>query len=68
AVCKLLAFLVEDGNMGLLAVQVHTDVQHDRASFLSLANRPTLRRQAVSTGAEARSFMTSERRGLHNFR
>jgi hypothetical protein len=39
-------------------VQIHPDVHHDRASFLSLA-RGGRYVNALSTGAEARSFMAS---------
>jgi hypothetical protein len=49
---------IQGDHVRTLAVQVHPDVHHDRASFLSLAQRRTLR-HALSTGAEARSFMAS---------
>ena len=51
---------IQGDHVRALAVQVHPDVHHDRASFLSLAQRRTLR-HALSTGAEARSFMASSR-------
>jgi hypothetical protein len=50
---------IQRDHVRALAVQVHPDLHHDRACVLSLAQRRTLRRRALSTGAEARSFMAS---------
>jgi hypothetical protein len=49
----------ENGDVGRLAVKVHSDVDHDRASLLSFVLN-TLRRRARNMGAKARSFMASE--------
>jgi phage shock protein PspC (stress-responsive transcriptional regulator) len=40
-------------------VQVHSDVDHDRASFLSFVLSGRYDVHVVNTGAEARSFMAS---------
>jgi hypothetical protein len=58
--CEHLPVAGEHSDVRGLAVQVHSDVDHDRASFLSFVLGGRYDVHVVNTGAEARSFMASE--------